>query len=101
MTEATIAHVQSVIAQKGTDAWWQLPLEDLLPADLRDQAPRLKKGEDTMVRAPRSPCCMQSVDLRFMVSRRLLLDVLLLVDLWYQAPQLKKGEDTIGSHETL
>jgi isoleucyl-tRNA synthetase len=49
MTEATIAHVQSVVSEKGTDAWWQLPLEDLLPAELRDQAPRLKKGEDTMV----------------------------------------------------
>ncbi len=49
MTEASIAHVQKVVAEKGTDAWWQLPLEDLLPAELRDQAARLKKGEDTMV----------------------------------------------------
>ncbi len=49
MTEASIAHVQKVVAEKGTDAWWQLPLEGLLPAELRDQAARLKKGEDTMV----------------------------------------------------
>ena len=49
MTEASIARVQAVVAEKGTDAWWQLPLEELLPPELRDQAPRLKKGEDTMV----------------------------------------------------
>lgn len=49
MTEASIAHVQKVVAEKGTDAWWQLPLEDLLPAELRDRAARLTKGEDTMV----------------------------------------------------
>lgn len=49
MTEETIAHVQGVVAEKGTDAWWQLPLEALLPEGLRDQAHRLQKGEDTMV----------------------------------------------------
>lgn len=49
MSEATIEHVQKVVGEKGSDAWWQLPLEDLLPPELRDQAPRLVKGEDTMV----------------------------------------------------
>jgi len=48
MSEATIEHVQKVVGEKGSDAWWQLPLEDLLPPELRDQAPRLVKGEDTM-----------------------------------------------------
>ena len=60
MTEATIAHVQGVVAEKGTDAWWQLPLEELLPGELRDQAPRLKKGEDTMVRT----VCLGSCSLK-------------------------------------
>jgi isoleucyl-tRNA synthetase len=52
MTEATIAHAQKVIAEKGSDGWWQLPIEDLLPEELRSQAAELTKGEDTMVHWP-------------------------------------------------
>jgi hypothetical protein len=62
MTEETIAHVQGVVAEKGTDAWWQLPLEALLPEGLRDQAHRLQKGEDTMVRRSRR-CLLLGFDI--------------------------------------
>ena len=61
MTEETIAHVQGVVAEKGTDAWWQLPLEALLPEGLRDQAHRLQKGEDTMVGSSRR-CLLLGAD---------------------------------------
>jgi len=31
LTEETIAHVQAIVAEKGSDAWWELPVEELLP----------------------------------------------------------------------
>lgn len=40
--------MQSVIAQHGSDAWWSLTVEQLLPASLRQLAGQLRKGEDTM-----------------------------------------------------
>lgn len=43
MTEATIAHITEVVKEKGSDAWWLMEVEDLLPEELRDQAPLLKK----------------------------------------------------------
>jgi isoleucyl-tRNA synthetase len=48
MTAETIEHVASVVAREGSDAWWALPIEDLLPPSLKHLAPTLKKGEDTM-----------------------------------------------------
>lgn len=48
MSKATIAHIQSVVAERGTDCWWELPVRDLLPADLADQADDYEKGKDTM-----------------------------------------------------
>jgi hypothetical protein len=48
LTSETIEHVTSVVAERGSDAWWQLPIEDLLPPGLRHLAPTLRKGEDTM-----------------------------------------------------
>lgn len=83
MTEATIAHVQRVVAEKGTDAWWQLPLEELLPEELRDQAPRLEKGEDTMVSES-----LKRDSWSFYQQ-------MLPKELRDQAPRLKKGEDTM------
>lgn len=49
MTAESIAHITEVVSQKGSDAWWQLELEELLPPSLRGEADNLKKGEDTMV----------------------------------------------------
>ena len=43
------ANVPQVVAEKGSDAWWQMELKDLLPPSLQGEADTFKKGEDTMV----------------------------------------------------
>ena len=48
MTEETMEHIIGIISAKGSDAWYQLPVEELLPESLRDQADQLDKGQDTM-----------------------------------------------------
>ena len=40
MTEESIEHMAGVVEAKGTDAFWQLPIEELLPAALQAEAPR-------------------------------------------------------------
>jgi isoleucyl-tRNA synthetase len=40
--------VQAVFRQHGSDAWWTLSIEELLPPSLRHRASSLRKGEDTM-----------------------------------------------------
>ncbi|XP_010547028.1 PREDICTED: isoleucine--tRNA ligase, chloroplastic/mitochondrial [Tarenaya hassleriana] len=48
MNEETIDHVKSIISQKGSDAWWYMSVEDLLPEKYRDKAADYEKGTDTM-----------------------------------------------------
>ncbi|XP_043715666.1 isoleucine--tRNA ligase, chloroplastic/mitochondrial isoform X1 [Telopea speciosissima] len=48
MNEETINHIKSVISQKGSDAWWYMSVEDLLPEKYRDKASDYQKGIDTM-----------------------------------------------------
>ncbi|KAJ1407648.1 Zinc finger, FPG/IleRS-type [Sesbania bispinosa] len=48
MNEETIDHIKSIIAQKGSDAWWYMKVEELLPAKYRDKAAEYEKGTDTM-----------------------------------------------------
>ncbi|CAK7333191.1 unnamed protein product [Dovyalis caffra] len=48
MNEETVDHIKSIIAQKGSDAWWYMKVEDLLPEKYRDQASGYEKGTDTM-----------------------------------------------------
>lgn len=48
MNEETIAHVKSIVAQKGSDAWWYMNTEELLPEKYRGEAGKYKKGTDTM-----------------------------------------------------
>ncbi|CAI5527600.1 unnamed protein product, partial [Closterium sp. Naga37s-1] len=48
LTQETIAHVQAIVAEKGSDAWWEMEVADLLPPSLRDQASQYRKGSDTM-----------------------------------------------------
>ena len=48
LSEETIAYVQAIVAQKGSDAWWELPVEELLPAHYRDNDRSYRKGTDTM-----------------------------------------------------
>ncbi len=48
LNEETIAHVQEIIRQKGSDAWWELSEAELLPAKYQDVAHKYRKGTDTM-----------------------------------------------------
>jgi isoleucyl-tRNA synthetase len=48
LTEETIAHVQGVVAEKGSDAWWELSVEELLPEQYHNNGQSYRKGTDTM-----------------------------------------------------
>ncbi|MGI8504763.1 MAG: isoleucine--tRNA ligase [Hassallia sp.] len=44
----TIAYVQGIVAEKGSDAWWELSVEELLPEQYRNNGKSYRKGTDTM-----------------------------------------------------
>nr|WP_155746799.1 isoleucine--tRNA ligase [Scytonema sp. UIC 10036] len=48
LNEETISHVQAIFAEKGSDAWWELPVEELLPEQYRSNGRSYRKGTDTM-----------------------------------------------------
>jgi isoleucyl-tRNA synthetase len=48
LNEETITHVQAIIAEKGSDAWWELSVEELLPETYRNHGRTYRKGTDTM-----------------------------------------------------
>ena len=48
LTPETIAYVQNIIAEKGSDAWWEMPTEELLPPEYRNNGRSYRKGTDTM-----------------------------------------------------
>lgn len=48
LTKETIAHVQAIFAEKGSDAWWELSVEELLPEQYRNNGKSYRKGMDTM-----------------------------------------------------
>ncbi|KAI3962312.1 hypothetical protein MKX01_005314 [Papaver californicum] len=48
MNEETIDHIKSIISQKGSDAWWYMTVEELLPEKYRNKASEYQKGTDTM-----------------------------------------------------
>jgi isoleucyl-tRNA synthetase len=48
LTEETVNHVQQIFAEKGSDAWWELSIEELLPPSYRQNGREYRKGEDTM-----------------------------------------------------
>ncbi|WP_392436137.1 isoleucine--tRNA ligase [Chlorogloeopsis fritschii PCC 9212] len=48
LNEETIAHVQAIVAEKGSDAWWQLSVAELLPEKYRNNGRTYRKGTDTM-----------------------------------------------------
>lgn len=48
LNEETINHVQAIIAEKGSDAWWELSVEELLPETYRNNGRSYRKGTDTM-----------------------------------------------------
>lgn len=48
LTEETLAHVEAIFRTRGSDAWWELDVKDLLPVSLQHLADDYKKGNDTM-----------------------------------------------------
>ena len=48
LTEETIAHIQAIFAEKGSDAWWELSVDELLPASYHNNGHTYRKGQDTM-----------------------------------------------------
>lgn len=48
LTEETINHVQQIIAERGSDAWWQLDVAELLPKKYLSNGHKYRKGMDTM-----------------------------------------------------
>ncbi|XHX79585.1 MAG: isoleucine--tRNA ligase [Stenomitos frigidus ULC029] len=48
LTQETIAYVQAIVAEHGSDAWWELPVEELLPETYRGNGHTYRKGTDTM-----------------------------------------------------
>ena len=48
MTEETIDYVKAIVAEKGSDAWWELSVEELLPEQYRNNGRTYRKGTDTM-----------------------------------------------------
>jgi isoleucyl-tRNA synthetase len=44
----TIAYAKAIIAAKGSDAWWELPVAELLPESYRNNGHTYRKGTDTM-----------------------------------------------------
>lgn len=48
LNEETISHVQAIFAEKGSDAWWQLSVTELLPEKYRNNGRTYRQGFDTM-----------------------------------------------------
>ncbi|KAL6522834.1 Isoleucine--tRNA ligase, chloroplastic/mitochondrial [Orobanche hederae] len=48
MNEETIDHIKSIILQRGSDAWWYMKVDELLPEIYRTEASNYIKGTDTM-----------------------------------------------------
>lgn len=48
INQETLAHVQEIISTKGSDAWWKMSTEELLPEKYRSKASEYIKGTDTM-----------------------------------------------------
>jgi isoleucyl-tRNA synthetase len=44
----TLNHIQQIFAEKGSDAWWELSIEELLPEKYRHDGRTYRKGTDTM-----------------------------------------------------
>jgi isoleucyl-tRNA synthetase len=48
LNQASLAHVQRLIAQHGSDVWWERDEAELLPPERAAEAPKWRKGTDTM-----------------------------------------------------
>ena len=48
LTDETMAHVQDLVRQHGSQCWWTLSVAELLPPSLRSRAAEYVKGSDTL-----------------------------------------------------
>ena len=48
MNDESIRHIRDLFRAHGSNSWWSLPVEKLLPPSLSNQAYQYSKGEDTM-----------------------------------------------------
>lgn len=48
INEETLAHIQQIFAERGSDAWWELSELELLPEPYRSNGRQYRKGQDTM-----------------------------------------------------
>ena len=48
LDEHTLEHIQNLFLKHGSDCWWRMDEEELLPSQYKDQAGKWKKGTDTM-----------------------------------------------------
>ena len=48
LTAETIAHIKAIVAEHGTDAWWEMSIEQLLPATYHNDGNTYRQGFDTM-----------------------------------------------------
>ncbi|MFN4831588.1 MAG: class I tRNA ligase family protein, partial [Pseudanabaena sp.] len=48
LTEETVAHIQALIGEYGSDVWWEREVEELLPEAYRNNGHKYRKGTDTM-----------------------------------------------------
>jgi isoleucyl-tRNA synthetase len=48
MNQETLDHIRQIFAQRGSDAWWELSVEELLPEGYRQNGHHYRKGTDTM-----------------------------------------------------
>ena len=48
MNQETIAHVRDIFAEHGSDAWWSMSVEELLPESYRNNGKTYVRGFDTM-----------------------------------------------------
>ena len=48
LTEETVAHIQALIREHGSDVWWEREVDELLPETYRNNGRKYRKGTDTM-----------------------------------------------------
>jgi len=48
LNEETLIHIKAIFAEHGSNAWWTMDEQELLPESLKDEAHKWKKGTDTM-----------------------------------------------------
>ena len=48
LNEDTLAHIKAIFAEHGSNAWWTMDEEELLPEQFKGEASKWKKGTDTM-----------------------------------------------------